>query len=229
MAEPPKKRLKPDVNYSTPSYSQRRSTEMDMFSPNGGFGPVGFRTPFSIPNTPISIAGDTPTLGNLPIRDPVAPLRGFFEIVEKADRKICNGTTISKCRSGTIAATSDDCGTCRMDIKDLKKTICKNWNDFKSDPLKQRSNRVKLMTRHNHLLEKFDGYWRVDILEAIGRVSIWKPKVDKMKALWFKDAVMEEIILEIPEGEVQLASHSLIHQLYFIDKNNAYATFIICR
>jgi hypothetical protein len=139
MAEPPKKRLKPDVNYSTPSYSQRRSTEMDMFSPNGGFGPVGFRTPFSIPNTPISIAGDTPTLGNLPIRDPVAPLRGFFEIVEKADRKICNGTTISKCRSGTIAATSDDCGTCRMDIKDLKKTICKNWNDFKSEPLIQRT------------------------------------------------------------------------------------------
>lgn len=153
-----------------------------MFAANGGFGLVGFRTPFPVPNTPVSNAANTPTLGNQPIPSPVVPLRGFFEIVEEA-RKICDGTTIFKCRTGSIAKTAKDCRTCRMDINDLKTTICKNWNNFKNDPSKQRLNRVKLMSRHNHLLEKFDVYWRIDILEAIRRVSVWKPKVDRMKAL----------------------------------------------
>jgi hypothetical protein len=47
------------------------------------------------------------------------------------------------------------------------------------------------MSRHHHLLEKFDGYWRMDILGAIELINDWKPKVDKMKTLWFKDAVMD--------------------------------------
>jgi hypothetical protein len=172
--------------------------------PMGGFGPDGFRTPLPFPNTPISIAGDTPTLGNQPIRDPVVPLRMFLESVEDTSRKMCNGTPIFKCRTGSIAATSKDCGTCRIDIKELKNTICKNWNNFKNDPSKQMLNRVNLMSRYHNLLEKFDGYWRVDILYAIERINVWKPKVDKMKALWYKDPVMDETILEIPEGEVFL-------------------------
>jgi hypothetical protein len=60
------------------------------------------------------------------------------------------------------------------------------------------------MSRYSHLLEKFDGFWRVDIKEAIGRIQDWKPKVDRMKALWFKDAVMEEKILELTKNEIQL-------------------------
>jgi hypothetical protein len=81
MTEPSKKRLKPDLNYSTPtstpSYSQRRSKEMVMLAPNGGFGPDGFRTPLPFPNTPNSIAGGTPTLGNQPFTGPVVPVRMF--------------------------------------------------------------------------------------------------------------------------------------------------------
>jgi hypothetical protein len=92
-------------------------------TPNGGFGPDGFRTPLPFPKTPVSIAGDTQTIGNLPIRDPVLPLRQFLEIVEKADRTICNGPTIFKCRAGSIAANSNDCGTCRTYIEDLKNQI----------------------------------------------------------------------------------------------------------
>ena len=174
-----------------------------MLAPNGGFGPDGFRTPLPFTNTPVSNAANTPTLGNQPNPGPVVPLRKFVEIVEKQGRKICDGTTLFKCRAKTIAATAKDCGICRRDIGDLKKTICKTWNNFKQEPLKQKLNRVTLISRHNNLLEKFECYWRIDILEAIRRISVWKPKVDKMKALWFKDAEMEEIIVELPEDELQ--------------------------
>ncbi len=183
LLEDENKRFKLDVNYATP-----RSTP---------FNAERTQPPFT--NTPVSFAGDTLTLGNLPIHNAAVPDRVFVGYVEKA-KKMCTGTTIFKCRSGGIAETTKECKTCRDDIKGLKNTICKNWNNYKNDLVKQDSNRVQLMKRHNDLIKKFDGFLRVDFKEAIGRICEWRPKMDGMPALWFKDAVREEVI----EDEVQI-------------------------
>lgn len=147
------------------------------------------------------ISNDTPKKWNgLPTPATTTP-RQFLRIVEPAGRKICNGTTILKCRAESIAANSKDCGTCRQDMKDLKETICKTWNCYNNDQSKKNSNQEKLMKRHSHLLVKFYGCCRIDRKEAIGLITVWKPKGDSMKALWFKE---EEIDLELREEEMLL-------------------------
>jgi hypothetical protein len=75
-----------------------------------------------------------------------------------------------------------------MDIKKLKNTVCKNWNKFNDDPPQQSINREKLLSRHH---EKFQGFWRMDIREAIGTINSRRPKVDKMNSLGFKDVEMD--------------------------------------
>ncbi|KAI8893828.1 hypothetical protein BC833DRAFT_624517 [Globomyces pollinis-pini] len=119
-----------------------------------------------------------------------SPPRKFLNMVNPI---VCNGTVIATCKKGVMEESSKYCGTCRTNIRRLKTTICKYWNNRTLDPTALEQYREELMQRDEKNLVNIVNHCRMDPKEAIERITKWKMKEEGMKVLWY-NPVPAEII-----------------------------------